>query len=263
MPRTSLRRLLLTIDDLPCPFQCTYCFTRFPQYEGSTRLADLRSDPEMLMGIDVVYPACDTDLFTRADALHILEEVAALGASVSVSTKAIISRARLERLVEMTHEMARDGRVLKIGVSLTSKSRSSILEPNVPSYSSRMSLLETLGELGIATALVLRPLQVDVPIQEYEEILAEAAGVCRYVLFGDEWLPESATQEPAIRGFEVTSEPVTWLPGTPMWNKQSVAGRESHLADVAHRLGMEGFTSDAHLMARLIEASWKGTHGGH
>lgn len=261
VPGTSLARMLLTLDETPCPFECTYCFSRFPQYEGATQLRDVRSHPEMLRAIDVVYPACDTDLFTRRDALDVIEEIASFGVSISVSTKAIISKERLAWLTRMSADMRKDGLVLKIGVSVTSKSKTSLIEPNVPSYSSRMRQLEALTELGIPTALVLRPLQASVPISEYEEILVEAASYCDHVLLGDEWLAESESVRPPAVGHEVTREPVRWLPGSPIWEKQRVAGRESHLAGVARRLGLEAFTSDTQLMARLIDASRKGRRG--
>ena len=89
--RSAMRRILLTLPEARCPFGCQYCFAEFSQYERPISFTDIEHSPELLEGIDVVYPACDVDLFATNKPLEILRRAAALGPSISVSTKAALS----------------------------------------------------------------------------------------------------------------------------------------------------------------------------
>jgi DNA repair photolyase len=80
------RRLLLTIDQTPCPFGCTYCFAAFHGYERPKTMREVCENPSLLDSVDVVYPACDVDLFARSDALKILSQAIRWKRSISIST---------------------------------------------------------------------------------------------------------------------------------------------------------------------------------
>ena len=74
-----MRRLMLNSDARKCPFGCTYCFADFSQYRGPPTLENVESNPSLLRGVELIYPACDTDLFGVTGALAILERAGRLG----------------------------------------------------------------------------------------------------------------------------------------------------------------------------------------
>ncbi|MEX2197075.1 MAG: radical SAM protein [Thermoleophilaceae bacterium] len=263
LPHQTLRRLMLTIDSQPCPFGCRYCFARFSQYEGGVTLSTVEASPDLLTDIDVIYPACDVDLFVRKDAVGVLTRVARLGASISVSTKARLRPDVLGDLACLSKELASRGQVLKVGVSLTTKHRVREIEPRTPTYETRIAGLTALSSAGIPSALVLRPLLADIPDAEYEEIVSEASGATSSVLVGEEYLDSDKSQrrhliaEPAS-GSRTKAREVRWLRERPVWPVRETAERVDRLRRFALRAGMRVFESDIDLMTDLIEGSAKG-----
>src|SRR5580704_15745307 len=114
-----MSRLLLTIDSQRCPFRCSYCFSRFSQFPGVASLETVEKTPELLRGIDVLYPACDVDLFARKDAVSVLERIAMLGCSISVSTKASLSETVVNQILRIHRQLHSVGSVLKTSISFS------------------------------------------------------------------------------------------------------------------------------------------------
>jgi hypothetical protein len=249
---SQLRRLLLQLDSQPCPFGCTYCFASFEQYERPDHtLADVEISPELLDGIDVIYPACDTEFFARADWRVVLERSALLGRSISISTKAGLSAPVVNAVAEVSQRLANAGRVLKIGVSVATKSLVAELEPRTPSYAARLKTAERLAAAGIPTALVLRPLLPEIPLAEYEEVMEDFGHVTPIVLVGDEWLGRDARPTiSAISGeIRVARKAVNWLAEAPLWRQRSIDGRVAHLRGIGAQRGLSVVQTDLDVMA--------------
>src|ERR1700690_1300735 len=233
----NLRRLLLTLEGRHCPFGCSYCFATFKAYSRPLSLEAVERDPSQLEGIDVVYPACDIDLFACSDAIDVLERTAALGRSISVSTKAAISAERTKRIASIAKRMPR-GSVLKIGASFSTKKRLAEIEPRTADYASRIRTLRFLSECGVTTSLVLKPVRAEIPASEYCEIIRDAELFTRMVLVGEEYL------DPDGPDVSAETRAVTWLPSSPRWPVRATPEQLRVIADYADSRGLECFSSD-------------------
>lgn len=250
-----MNRLMLAIDGEPCRFGCTYCFAQFAQYEQPRTLAELERDPELAREVDVIYPACDTDLFARADFEEILEQVVRFGRSISISTKAAIGRRAVAALQKSSSELQRSGAIIKVGISISTKHRVAEIEPRTPGYTARVRSLARLQAAGIANSLVFRPLLADVSDREYEEILRDCDGLTERVLLGDEWL-DAGDRFRIARGADanpvISIRNVNWARSNPDWAQRHIPGRAESLQQYAEALGYRVFDSDALLMEDVI-----------
>ena len=256
-----LSRMLLSIDSDPCPFGCTYCFAQFDQYVPPTSLDELEANPERCTSVDILYPACDSDLFARSDFDSILERVAKFGKSVSVSTKAQIGNRAVSALQELRSALASSSAVIKVGISISTKYSVSSIEPRTPGYDARLRSLARLRQEDIPSALILRPLLSDVSDAEYEEILTDCSELTNRVLVGDEWLDQGNRFREArsLAGSSVISQAVVnWLPTKPEWSRRSSPGRVDKIRSVAERLGLALFESDVELMHDVLNRGRKG-----
>lgn len=253
--KTPLNRLMLAIDGEPCRFGCTYCFAQFAQYEQPRTLREIEARPELVDHIDVIYPACDTDLFARRDYEDVLERVTNLRKSISISTKASVGRRAISALQTASNALSRFGAVIKVGVSISTKYSIPEIEPRTPGYRSRVSSLARLRDAGLPNSLVLRPLLADVSDREYEEVLHDCAGVTERVLLGDEWL-DAGDRFRASRGADaspvVLSGTVNWARNQPEWLQRRIPGRAEGLQAYGSALGFKVFDSDARLMGDVL-----------
>jgi hypothetical protein len=251
------RRLLLTLASEPCPFGCTYCFAEFSQYSPGPTLDELEADPRLLDGVQIIYPACDADLFVRRDAAEVLIRTAALRRSISISTKARVRRSHIELLQRLNRELGDFGQLLKVGVSFSNRSRVAEIEPRTPTYERRLETLSRLQHAGIPTIAVIRPLLADIDDGEYEALIADVAPFVLGVLMGDEYLDaqESRRRVPsriATGPTGVRSRSVNWLASPAVWPVRETLGRITRLSAYAASLGVAAYTSDLQIMDSLI-----------
>lgn len=245
---------MLTIDERRCPFGCTYCFRDFTQYSLPPTLSEIEADPSLLDGIDVVYPACDVDLFARPDAFAILERTLAFERVVSISTKAGLSSKAVARISKMNDRLRDVGALLKVGISITTKYETHRLEPKAPGYESRLRTLRALREAAVPTALILRPILLDVPADEHAEIIKEAGVIAGAVLVGDEWVDASTRARRSVpAGAFEDLRHVNWIADMPLWPVRPAAERSQELSRLARSLTLEWFESDLDLIRWLLE----------
>lgn len=255
-----ISRLLLEVDGRPCSFGCSYCFANFSQYERPLWLSELEANLSLAEDIDVIYPACDSDLFARPDAISVLRRVASLGKSISISTKASLSREHAKQVADIASTLSQAGHVLKVGISVSTNSSIQQIEPRTPSYIARLKTVERLRTEGVVTALVLRPLLADVPDEEYLDIIRDFEPFVDSVLLGDEWLDKSKTNprrgldDLAVPEAIVRSRIVAWAQGGPIWEERLTLGRIEGLTAAVQSLGMTPYTSDLDLMADLLSS---------
>jgi len=250
-----MERLLLTVGRKRCPFRCTYCFTDFSQYERPLTIEEVEGMPNRLRGIDVVYPACDVDLFALKQWPRLLRRAAALGPSISISTKAALDREAVRDLAEIARDLESRGMVLKIGVSISTSSRCDELEPHAPGYRRRLETLERLALDGIPSALILRPLLVDVAPNEYEAIVADASPFTDLILTGPEHLDNDqahSRHHPRAPHPRPRARPITWAVNKPHWASRSAPAQERAARRAATKFGLKVFDTDLSLMAYLI-----------
>lgn len=240
-------RLMLTVDDRRCRFGCQYCFAGHSQYEGVPSIADAERDPQMAKAAEVVYPACDVDLFARRDWNEVLTRCLKFERSISVSTKAPVTREMALPLARIASQLRRQGLVLKVGVSVSTKRRIANLEPRTSDYRARIAGLDLLRQHEIETALILRPLLEEVADGEYLEVLDDAAPVVDRVLLGGEWLDADGHRGTG----ETSSGSVSWLSGAPVWPSRPQEDRIQSMARAAEARGLQAFTSDLQLMRSL------------
>jgi hypothetical protein len=83
------RRLFLTIDERTCPFRCVYCFAQFSGYDRVPSLHEAESGLVDFDQFDIIYPACDVDLFATSAPVDYLWRIAEHRKSISVSTVSV------------------------------------------------------------------------------------------------------------------------------------------------------------------------------
>jgi hypothetical protein len=236
------------------PIWCRYCFADFSQYERPLSFADVEHFPGLLEGIDVIYPACDVDLFATSKPLDVLRRAASLGPSISVSTKAALSDKLVTGLATVTEELQTRDRILKIGISISTKRNCGALEPRAARYAARLENLRLLQRASVPSCLVLKPILSDVPLAEYCEIVSNAAGLTECILIGDEYLDMST---PRISPGVLSQRPVGWAVNQPTWPVSVHAEHKAAIKRYAERLGFSVFDSDLELMAALTKLAKK------
>lgn len=252
------RRLLLSLDSEPCPFGCSYCFADFSQYSAGPTLDELEANPRLLEGVQVIYPACDADLFVRRDAADVLVRTAALGRSISISTKARVRPSQIQLLQQLDRELRDLGHLLKVGVSFSNRSRVAEIEPRTPTYERRLETLSRLQDADIPTIAVIRPLLADIDDAEYEALIADVAPFVSGVLMGDEYLDAQegrrrvAARPIATGPTGVRSRSVNWLAAPAFWPVRETPGRIDRLSAYVSSLGLTPYTSDLQAMESLI-----------
>lgn len=240
--------MMLTIDSRRCPFGCVYCFDRFEQYEGVPTMATVEETPTMLADVDVVYPACDVDMFARKDFAAVLSRCLAFDRHVSISTKAAITTSMAAQIGEVAEALRAQGRILKVGVSLSTRDSIDRLEPRTSGYAERLTSLSKLREHDVPTSLNLKPILAEVHDSEYLLVLEECAALTNRLLIGEEWLDDRVVREEDRSHVRAV---VDWLPGARPWPLALSPHRRSRLVAASAELGYIAYESDLTLMKDL------------
>lgn len=249
-----MRRVLLTISGKKCPYKCRYCFANFKQYEKGFTLHDVERNRDVLRDVEIIYPACDIELFAGGDPVGTLERAAALGCSISVSTKAPLSHELVEGLAEISYALAERGHVLKIGVAFSTKYNIPQLEAGTADYEARLDNLDLLNKFGIPTCVVLKPVVVEIPITEYCEIIQDVSHHGVAVLVGEEYIDVSALRtlgrkRPFVK---LDTRDVNWLQTKPRWPISKAENHIHQIKSFAESKGLKCFDSDLELMEWLV-----------
>lgn len=259
-------RLLVPVG-ARCPFRCAYCYTEFEGFQTHTWAQD-----ELLAEIRHLLPrhrirtfqvGYDGDPLASWDRTRpLLEALAPLGANLNIQTKAIPDPAQLDILAGLARELAVDGRVFSVLVTLTSWENAPRLEPGAPSPAARVEAMARFGAAGIPVLVALRPMIPGVPRAELEQVLratrdAGVHGVIPGPLYIHATWPDSAR---FLEGFEeepiwqrLQTEPVAppWDPQGSRWLRISSRRAMRFVKATAQRLGLPVFWSSAAAMDAL------------
>ena len=263
VPVDHSRRLMLTVGRKRCPFRCSYCFADFSQYEAAVTADQLEDRPDLLNGVEVIYPACDVDLFALRSWKRHLSKVVGFGLPMSLSTKAYVDAERSSQVRGFHDQAQAAGGLLKVGVSISTSSRIAELEPRAPSYEQRIETLANLADQEIPTALILRPLLVDVAPAEYTAIVEDAAPYTNYVLTGPEYLDRDRQHSRHfLTGAQVHSRAkvVEWAHQKPVWFNREAIPQEAAVRAAARQQGLRVFDSDMSLITQLRTESSREPH---
>jgi hypothetical protein len=215
-------------------------------------------DPSLAKSADVLYPACDSDLFARPDAVKILGDLLMFGRSVSVSTKARLSPDTVRSLAVLATKYRKRGLLLKVSVSVSATKHARRLEPRTPSPEARLRSLVALARAGVPTSLNLRPVLVDVPISEYCEMLDLVAAHTRHVLLGEEWLDDDELLRRHLIDGELADatgkRSVSWLGHPDVWSYRPASSHLRRIAEHAESLDLHIAHTDTQLVEQLLVA---------
>jgi hypothetical protein len=187
-----------------CSYRCRFCYVQgpFPRYASATVseialwLADRREQ------YDIVYISGDTDSFAAPrtrEALDLLEALLHLNVDVLFTTRYVFEAMELQRLGNITRQYQAQG-LLLIGCISISQLYHEQLEPSpIKSPYRRAQLLGELRELGIITALTIRPFIPSIPASEYCEIALLAGESADVILGGDLYVDSSGAVEKGLR----------------------------------------------------------------
>lgn len=249
-----MQRILLSNSNTRCPYKCKYCFTRFEQYRKSLTFENIQKNPELIDGIDIIYPACDFDLFATKDPIITLWQMLELRKSISISTKAALSELIVEKIAEIGQALAEYGHILKIGISFSTKYNIPFWESRTSNYHLRLKNLELLSKFKVPFCVVLKPVLVEVSMNEYYEIVQDISNYNAPLLLGEEYLnfgnlDTLMSRRPLVK---VKSRRVNWLCGNPEWPISKVQDHITHIKTHAESMNVKCFDSDLNLMEWLI-----------
>lgn len=242
------KRLLGTAGKKGCKFACVYCFTHDPDFKRCPVLDSKR--PSSLIaeskGVEIVQPACDTELFLMEDWKEYLDKLVSAGRVVSFATKAIVPDEDVQFLKRINELLMSRGSALHICVTIVRLFDWQDLEPNAPSPSDRIRFLRRLWEAGIGTCVAVRPMIPFVQDGELEELVSKTYRFCYGYMSGPLYLTRGLREYLRERGIvcESVKKKAEWQTGEPELEVVYSRELEKRLCDVAAEAGRKYFESN-------------------
>jgi len=252
---------------VPCRFGCTYCYTDFEGFRThiwsrDEVLAEIRRllPRRRVRTFQVGYDGDPIASWERAGPL--LEDLARLGANLNIQTKAVPDAEQLDALGRLARDLAADGRVFSVLVTLTSWESAHRLEPGAPAPGIRIDTIARLSDLGLPALVALRPMIPGVPKEELEHVLgaaqvAGARGVIPGPLYIHATWPDSARllddfeDEPLWQRLQTAPAAPPWDPQGSRWLRISSRRAMRFVKTTAAGLRLPLFWSSAAAMDAL------------
>ena len=141
-----------------------------------------------------------------------------------------------------------EGRVLKVGVSFSTKRSIPQIEPGTAAYETRVQNLQGLRSAGLHCAAVLKPILADVPVDEYLEIVDDTSAFTDLYLLGDRYLESEICDRTSPEGAQRTTRAVKWAVNQPIWPVEVAAAHVAAIQSAISGKGCRYFDSDDQLM---------------
>jgi DNA repair photolyase len=247
-----------------CRFGCLYCFAKFDEFAPNHPLPKFSDD--QVREDDIIYPTCDGEFFTDAEAMSELENLVSStrdSIRVSISVKAPIGKRQASFLRSLNDRLASAGRgLIKCSISLSTKYRVEEYEPKTPSYLHRLRALTTLADQQVPTSVNLKPILPFVSEAEYREIVEDTAPYTGAYLVGGLYISPTSefgkkikSQYPSL----ITRRPVDWLPNRPIWEYCENPEQLESVRQSIDASGRQAFDTDV-LVVNYLSSQCSGGH---
>jgi len=202
-----------------CKFGCVYCFTqdstfkRCPLLDGA-RPRKLISEAE---AVEIIQPACDTELFLIDGWRDYLDDMTSTGKIISFATKAIVGPEDVAFLKQINDILLSKGAALHICVTIVRLRHWKVLEPRAGSPDERIRFLRTLWEAGIGTCVAVRPMLPLVEKDELQELVSRTYRFTYGYLSGPLYLTKTMRKfldNQKVR-YKVETKQANWQKGSP------------------------------------------------
>lgn len=249
-----MKRILLS-DYRQCPFNCKYCFAKWKDYQFQPLYREVAANTRILRGIDVICPACDSDLFAFEDAVEVLADLSVLRKIISLSTKARMRESTLKRISRLNKELMRYGCFIKISVPISCLYSRNSIEEGTASFQERLENLKLLKKYAIPSSVLLKPLLPFVPHDEYGRIIDETSRYAACYLLGGLYVDDgSGFYVEHIKGdydTEVVCRKVNWIGSKPTWRYIDLPQKRNHIQRCLMNKGKLVFHGDLELIEHL------------
>lgn len=241
-------RFLGTAGKQGCEFGCIYCFTHDPTFERCPLLDEKR--PRQLIsdshGVQIVQPACDTELFLLENWRDYLDDLVGTGKVVSFAAKAVVGKEDIEFLKRLNEILLSGDGLLHVCVTLVKLHEWQEIEPNAPSPRERIEFLRALWEAGIGTCVAVRPMIPFIAAEELKELVSNTYRFTYGYLSGPLYLTRQMKGYLADKGIEcdIRRKEADWQTGQPEREIVVRPDLEEMLANLARAVGREFFESN-------------------
>ena len=243
--KISDRMMLHALID--CPYQCQYCFAKWEKYQNNFMSI------ENIGNNIIIYPFCDSEILFQnyKDCLSSIVDKSINENKriiISISTKTNLSNSILNDL-ELIHEKLKiNSGFIKLGVSFSNKSISSI-EKGTSIYWERIDLLRRLSKYSIKVAVVLKPILPFIVLNEYIEIVNDTIRFTDKYLLGGLYVQEqTGFYKKYIQDKYITElRKVNWLTGVS-WLYIDSTKTQKEIEGYVLTQGKSVFNSDQELI---------------
>ncbi len=254
-------RVLVPVGE-PCPFACTYCYTRGGEIR-SARIGVKDIIHQLVTfaqenNFQTIQLGYDGDPFARPErGLALLRELVALGKDINFSTKASLHDNELHALKEIKAALSSHGSILSAIVSLSCWESADFLEPNTPTPVERIATLTKLMSIEIPTFIAVRPILPNVSDEEYERVVSEGAlARCPGFILGPLYVDDEGKfarliSDQILEQVPYTQNKIPWSAYPVSWKRYEDVDRLIRIGKMVEHKGCRGFESSATAMTFL------------
>lgn len=252
------KRVLTTIGTKKCPWGCIYCFVDNENYPGLNRI-DIPNAEEVYQLTDkcvsIIQPAADVEISLVSGYTDLLDKLSELGKHISFSTKAKLTKTKLDELKRINEKLIKKGSILQIAVSILKIDDWQEIEVRTPSPFERIETLRNLFESGIPTSVAFRPLLPFINPREIKEIVELTHNYTYAYLTGPVYLTPALKKYMLHKGYyyDIERKRVNWIPDNPEMELVQSPELEKELIRMADKYSIPVFKNNIDLVRYLGE----------
>lgn len=188
------KRMFASITSGQCPYKCIYCFVNANSYKQGVNLKEALNIEKITNEIDIIQPACDSELLLERTWFKLLNKLAEFNKSISFATKKEITQEDVDKLKKINNILVQKGHILNIGVTICRYKNYNLIEPFAPDPEKRIKGLKRLYKAGIGCNVIIRPIFPDSDILDLYEIVNKTAAFCHGYLLGPLYVNDAVKQ---------------------------------------------------------------------